>query len=38
VYLVYGPDRPEAPNVLPELITVDAMLKAIERAVPRDPI
>jgi thiol:disulfide interchange protein len=38
VYLVYGPDRPGRPSVLPELITVDAMLKALELAVPRDSI
>lgn len=38
VYLVYGPDRPEGPNVLPELITVDVMLKALERAAPRGSI
>ncbi len=32
VYLVYDPSRPERPLVLPELITVDAVLKALERA------
>ncbi|MBW2390908.1 MAG: thioredoxin family protein, partial [Deltaproteobacteria bacterium] len=38
VYLVYGPDRPGRPSVLPELITVDAVLKALELAVPRESI
>ena len=32
VYLVYDPSRPERPQLLPELITVDVMLKALERA------
>ncbi len=35
VYLVYGPDRPERPTVLPELITVDTVLHALARAAPR---
>jgi thiol:disulfide interchange protein DsbD len=35
VYLVYGPDRPEDPIVLPELITTDAIVHALERATPR---
>jgi thiol:disulfide interchange protein len=35
VYLVYSPERPNAPHVLPELITVDVMLKALDRAAPR---
>ncbi len=32
VYLIYDPSRPERPQVLPELITVDLMQKALERA------
>lgn len=35
VYLVYAPDRPNTPRVLPELITVDSVLKALERAARR---
>jgi thiol:disulfide interchange protein DsbD len=32
VYLVYDPTRAERPLILPELLTVDAVLKALERA------
>ena len=38
VYLVYAPDRPEAPHVLSELITVDSLIKALERAARRRAI
>ena len=35
VYLVYSPDHPARPSVLPELITVDLIVNALKRAVPR---
>lgn len=38
VYLVYGPDRPGTPLILPELITVDVMLNALKRVAPRPRI
>jgi thiol:disulfide interchange protein/DsbC/DsbD-like thiol-disulfide interchange protein len=38
VYLVYTPDRPDAPHVLPELITVDSLIQSLERAAARRAI
>jgi DsbC/DsbD-like thiol-disulfide interchange protein/cytochrome c biogenesis protein CcdA len=38
VYLVYAPDRPDAPHVLPELITVDSLIQSLERAAARRAI
>ena len=32
LYLVYAPARPEAPEVLPELLTESTVIAAIERA------
>jgi len=34
LYLVYSPDRPDAPEVLPEVLTVERVLDALERARP----
>ena len=32
MYLVYAPARPEQPEVLPELLTIDGVVSALERA------
>jgi thiol:disulfide interchange protein DsbD len=32
MYLVYSPSRPDAPEVLPELLTAEAVVSALERA------
>ncbi len=34
LYLVYSPDSPHAPNVLPELLSVDTLIDALRRAAP----
>lgn len=34
LYLVYSPDRPEEPEILPELLTEGMVLSALERAIP----
>jgi len=38
LYLVYSPDRPEAPRVLSELLTTEEVLAAVEAARPVDRI
>jgi thiol:disulfide interchange protein/DsbC/DsbD-like thiol-disulfide interchange protein len=34
LYLVYSPDAPDAPRVLPEILTIDLFLDALEQATP----
>jgi thiol:disulfide interchange protein DsbD len=34
MYLVYSPARPDQPEVLPELLTLDIVVSALERAAP----
>jgi hypothetical protein len=34
MYLVYDPDAPLRPQVLPELLTVDTLLEALRQAAP----
>jgi len=37
MYLVYSPARPEEPGVLPELLTTDLVVSALQRAVSTGP-
>lgn len=35
MYLVYGPDEPDAPRLLPDLISVDVVIDALRASAPR---
>jgi thiol:disulfide interchange protein DsbD len=37
LYLVYSPDAPEKPRVLPELLTIGRVLEALRAALPSQP-